>query len=102
MDSRIKNFVYRPVRKPFSSEHEAASAYKKVFAAGDGAKVLDDLITSMEYFRPDLPSGVEQLAFNAGKKYVVNHILHALGAVYEEREELDTITTITDGDNYYE
>lgn len=94
MDKRIKVVTYKPIKAPFSGadgkkkEKEEAKAYKKVFSDGDGAKVLDQLIIDMNYFEFTPPSSVETMAFELGKKYVVNHILRALGAEYKTREEL--------------
>ena len=86
MDKRLKKFVFKPQELPFPKEESAAKAYKKLFSEGLGLKVLEQLILEMEYFRPDLPVSHEQMAFNAGKKYVINHILHAVNAVYETIE----------------
>lgn len=88
MDKRIKHFAFKPIKAPFSTEADASKAFRQVFAEGLGARVLDQLIIDMEYFRPDLPASHEQMAFNAGKKYVINHILHGIGAVYEKREDI--------------
>ncbi len=87
MDKRLKHFAYKPLKEPFPDEKLAASAYKKLFGDSFGAKVLDQLMIEMEYTRPDLPASHEQMAFNAGKKYVINHILHALSAQYEKIED---------------
>jgi len=87
MDKRLKKFVFKPKDLPFPEERSASRAYKKLFEEGLGEKVLEQLILEMEYFRPDLPVSHEQMAFNAGKKYVINHILHAVSAEYETIKE---------------
>lgn len=87
MDSRLKIFVPRVIKPPFSNEYESAKAVKKLYGSGLGAKVLDQLLLDMEYHKPDKPTTELMLAFNAGKKYPLNHILHAMSIQYEEVEE---------------
>lgn len=41
----------------------------------------------MDFYRPDFPTSGRQLAFNAGKKYVLNHLLHAIYAEYDKLDE---------------
>lgn len=74
------------IKQPFSNEYESAKAIKKLFGSGLGAKVLDQLLLDMEYHKPDKPTTELMLAFDAGKKYCLNHILHAMSIQYDEAE----------------
>ncbi len=88
--SRLDKLAYRPIKPPFSDEREQSIAFKRLFETDSGKRVLDSLILDMDYHKPDLPAGQDvnaQLAFNAGKRYVVNHILTSLAAEYTTNEE---------------
>lgn len=88
--SDINTFKRIPFGEPFANEAEQSKAYKKLFSTELGQKVLDSFIIDVDYYRPDLPKGNDvaaQLAFNAGKRYLVNHILHAMSSAYEVEEE---------------
>lgn len=85
--SEINTFKRIPFQTPFSNEKEQAKAYRELFSSELGQKVLDSFLLDVDYHKPDMPKGTDvgcQLAFNAGKRYIVNHILHALAARYEE------------------
>lgn len=87
MDKRLKIFVPRKIKAPFSNEQEAAKAIKNLFSKGLGAKVLDQLLLDLDYHIPVKPDTAEAMAFNNGIKYALNHILHAISIDYEEIEE---------------
>ncbi len=90
--SDIKVFKRIPIKEPFLDEKEQSKAYKELFSSPLGQKVLDSFMFDVDYHRPDLPKGADvnaQLAFNAGKRYLVNHILTALSTQYEGSEEVD-------------
>ena len=90
MSNRLDKYIFKPIEPPFKDERSQSQAFKRVFLEGEGKKVLDSLLLDMDYHKPDLPAGKDvgaQLAFNAGKRYVMNHIIAALGAEYIKNEE---------------
>lgn len=101
MDKRLKVISYKPLKHPFSGknkEREEAKAYKKVFSEGDGAKVLDALMIDMNYHEFVPPAEAHLMAFEAGKKYVIHHILRALSAEYTTKEVVANITLMENDD----
>jgi uncharacterized membrane-anchored protein len=89
-NQRLDKYTFKPIKPPYDSERDQSIAYKRLFETDDGAKVLESLIIDTDYHKPDLPAGQDvtaQLAFNAGKRYVINHILSALSAEYITNEE---------------
>lgn len=92
MDKRIKVAVYKPIKHPFENKpEEEAKAWRRVMGKGDGAKLLDSLIIDMNYFEFTPPIEPISVGFELGKKYVVNHILRALNAEYDMRENISSI-----------
>jgi hypothetical protein len=92
VDKRIKVVTYKPIRHPFikgkgrRDEKEEAKAYRKVFTDTVGAKVLDALVLDMNYHEFIPPSEPMLMAFENGKRYVVNHILRAIAAEYSTED----------------
>lgn len=90
MDKRLSKFAYREIKPPFKDDKKQAEAFRELFSSDLGSKVLDSLILDMDYHKPDFPGGVDvtaQLGFNAGKRYVINHILSAITSQFEAVEE---------------
>ncbi len=80
----------KPVTPPFKDEYSTTQAMRQLFDTELGKQVLQQLKYEMGYYAPDLPSGKDvgaQLAFNAGKRYVLNHIDVCLTVEYERGED---------------
>lgn len=90
--NRLDKFKFKDLKTPFNSDRDQANCYKRLFGSDDGQRVLDSLMLDTDYHKPDLPSGQDvgiQLGFNAGKRYVINHILSAMSAEYETNKDYD-------------
>ena len=77
---------------PFKSDEAQARAIKDLFSTGRGQNVLNSLILDCDYTRPELPRQSENaynVGFDAGKRYFINHILHAMAVEYEDVKEGD-------------
>ena len=75
---------------PFKNEREQANAIKSLFGTPHGENVLNSLILDCDYTRPELPRQSENafnVGFDAGKRYFINHILHAMAVEYEDIKE---------------
>lgn len=80
----------KPPAQPFKDEKDFADAMKRLFTTKEGRMVLQQLKYEMGYYAPDLPAGKDvgmQLAFNAGKRYVLNHIDSAMVVEYTTTNE---------------
>ena len=82
----------RPVKPPFKTDQEQSQALKQLFDTELGKRVLQSIKYDMGYYVADLPGGKDvpmQMAFNAGKKFVINHIDTAMTVEYEKVNKLN-------------
>lgn len=92
VSKRLDRFLYKEIPPPFKTEAEQTDAFRSLFQSALGEKVLEQLILDTDYHKPDLPAGVDvlaQLAFNMGKRYVINHIISCIAAEYQGEQEDD-------------
>jgi hypothetical protein len=97
MDNGLKKYTAHGAKSPFADAKDRQAAYRRVFSEGEGARVLQDILSSAGFFKPYVPSSAKpdnnsQAIFDHGKKYVCYEILNQLTIKLKEAEWSDELT----------
>lgn len=101
MDNGLKKFTAHGAKSPFADAKDRQAAYRRVFAEGEGSKVLQDILSTSGWFRayvPDAskPDNSSQAMFDLGKKYVCREILNLLTIKLKEAQWTDELVNYND------
>jgi hypothetical protein len=96
MDNGLKKYTAHGAKSPFADAQARKLAYRETFGKGNGAKVLQDILSSSGFFKPFVPNAAkpnngEQAMFDHGKKYVCYDILNQLTIKLKESEWTDEL-----------
>lgn len=101
MDNGLKKFTAHGAKSPFADAKDRQAAYRRVFAEGEGSKVLQDILSTSGFFKPYVPSSAKpdnaaQAMFDHGKKYVCYEILNLLSIKLKEAQWTDELANYND------